>query len=603
MTFIDRRIVRETFWFAVAAALVSAAMYAIRFAIRFAWAGEIINVSRDLAWMAPTSSLVFFLIAAVPVSILAHLVNRPAAGRVSFGAFVGLAVFTTLLPYSQIATLASLALSAGAAVAAARWHAAHPIGAVRLARTVALALLCAFPIAALAIEASVRRATRGAMASLRPSRADAPNVVVIVLDAIRASALSSYGSPRPTTPHIDALATQGVLFETAFSVAPWTLPSHESMFTGEYQFVGGRSSSFLRRPSDDKTIVLPQIFQARGYETAGFVANFHYTGWDSELDRGFARYLDHPRSLEQTMLSSSLGQTLTARRVYADPSLRGIARALSRPDFFTTPKPVNAKKNAATVTSQFLSWIETRQPRPFFAFLNYFDGHQPYQPPPPYDAMYDSLPASRHRYDGALTYMDAEVHRLLEGLRSKGLLDNTLVVITADHGELFGEHGLTGHHSSLYYDVLHVPLILHFPGHVPAGVRVSRPVSLRDLAATILDLAAHADTTRVPGQALSVLWRDSTAATSPIFAAVEKGIRVDSTLPFAKGDLVAMLDQHWHYIRNNGTGREELYRHTDDPAEVTDLIHVASADTVAQRFRREVTRTTNAGRGPTPTKR
>ncbi|MEO6446671.1 MAG: sulfatase [Gemmatimonadaceae bacterium] len=584
----ERGSIGETLLMAVCASLISAAAYGLRFALRFAWAGEIVNVSRDLAWMAPLSSLFFFMLAAIPAGIVACVLPRPVARRVGFGGFAGLALFAILLSYSQIATLASLVLSLGAGVAISRWADGDPRRALRVTRTIAVVLVVAFVATAIAIEGNIRMATRRTLAALPPATAGAPSVLLVVLDAVRASALSTYGAPRPTTPHLDAFAREGVLFERAFSVAPWTLPSHESMLTGEYQFVGGRSSSFLRRPVDDDKTILPNLFRARGLETAGFVANFHYTGWDSELDRGFARYADHPRSIEQTLLSSSFGQTMTARRMYATPTLRGIARALSRPDLYTNPKPVNANKQAAVITDQFLSWIDRREARPFFAFLNYNDAHEPYEPPPPYDTMYDSLPKSRHLYDGAVTYMDAQVGRLLEGLKHKGLLDNTLVLITADHGELFGEHGLTGHHSNLYFDVLHVPLILHFPGRVPPGIRISRPVSLRDLAATILDLAAVADSGRVPGRTLAAHWRDSTVITSPIFAAVERGVRVDSTLPFAKGDMVTMIDDQWHYIRNNGTGREELYRYLVDSDESHDLVKDAAADSVAERLRRTI---------------
>jgi arylsulfatase A-like enzyme len=235
-----------------------------------------------------------------------------------------------------------------------------------------------------------------------------------------------------------------------------------------------------------------------------------------------------------------------------------------------------------------LSWLDHRERRPFFAFLNYCDTHEPYDAAPPFDLKFSPTPTLRDRYDGALASMDHEVQRLLEGLRARGELDRTLVIVTADHGELFGEHQINGHHSSLYFDVLHVPLIMRYPGHVPADHRVSQPVSLRDLAATIVDVTGVGADGDVPGVSLAATWRDSTARGSPLFSAVERGVRADSTLPFAHGDMVSLIDGGWHYIRNNGTHKEQLYRFAQDPEELTDLLD--EADTAATRLRGAVGR-------------
>ena len=593
----DRGRFGETLLVASAFALVSAAWYAGSFGVRFWLLGDIVNVSRDIAWMAPVSSMVFFMVVAIPAGLLAGVLRLDTARRLAFGGFGGMAVLAILIPYSQIAHYAAIVLSLGAGVAASRLAGTQPLPCLRWARASVIGLAALFSLTAASIAVISKLATSRALATLPPAAPGSPNVLLVVLDAARASALSGYGSPRRTTPLLDSLAKEGVLFERAFSVAPWTLPSHESMFTGEYQFVGGRSSSFLKRPIDDGKLVLPELFKARGYETAAFVANFHYTGWDAELDRGFVRYVDYPRSMEQTLRSSSFGQTQTARRMYRRPSIGGIARALSRPDLFVNPKPMNAIKKAGVLTDEFLAWHETREPRPFFVFMNFFDVHEPYEPPPPFDTLFSPLPHDRHMYDGALAYIDHELNRLLQTLARRGALNNTLLIVTSDHGELFGEHGLTGHHSSLYLDVLHVPLILRFPPRVPGNTRVNQSVSLRDLAATILDLTQHPDSARVPGISLAAQWRDTSAARSPLFAAVERGVRVDSTLPFAKGDMLSMLDDQWHYIRNNGTGKEELYRYRDDPAEITNHIAVPAADSIAVRFRRSVKELIAAGPG------
>lgn len=573
---------------AAATALAAAAAYALPFAMRYRLRGEIVNVSRDLAWMAPLSSLAFFALAAVGVLVLVRLAAPPLAHRLLFGFFTGLALFSTLLPYTQIARLASFVLAVGLGVAVGRWAGERPTRALRLYGSVAVTLAIGFVVTAVALEARMRRHERDALRSLPSPVTGFPNVLLVVLDAARASSFSVYGAPRRTSPRLEEVAAEGATFERAYAVAPWTLPSHESMFTGRYQFVEEGAPSFLRRPTDDGGPTLQSLFRARGYQTAGFVANFYYTAWDSGLDRDFARYRDYLRSVEQTIRSSPFGQTLTVERILADPTIRGIAKALSRPDLFISGRPVNEKKPAKTVTDQFLAWIATRTPRPWFAFLNYIDAHEPLVPPAPFSSRFEVQPNQRHLYDGAIAYMDAEVGRLLDTLRARGALDSTLVIITSDHGELFGEHGITGHHSSLYHEVLHVPLVLRLPGTVPAGVRVKGPVSLRDLAATVLDLAGGDAAGRLPGVSLARHWRGSDATTSPVFAAVEQGVRASPTLPFAKGDMVSVLDERWHYIRNNGTQQEQLFDLTADRAELLDRARERGSDTVIARFREAI---------------
>jgi arylsulfatase A-like enzyme len=350
----------------------------------------------------------------------------------------------------------------------------------------------------------------------------------------------------------------------------------------------------------DDRVVLSKLFQQRGYETAGFVANLFYTAWDSEIDRGFAKYFDYPRTLEQTLRSSSLGQMRMIKRFYNEISLANVARFVARPDFYTNPKPSNSLKKAGPQTDQFLRWLDAREPRPFFAFMNYFDAHEPYDPPPPFRRAFTDDPKTRDLYDGGVAYMDREVSRIIDALRTRGLLDRTLVIVTSDHGELFGENGLTGHHSNLYFNVLHVPLIMRFPGHVPAGLRVSSPISLRDLAQTIADLTRLPEGDRIPGVSLARYWSGKQGEGSPLFAAVEKGVRVDSTLPFAKGDMVSIMDEQWHYIRNNGTSREELYRYREDPEEKVDYVKRAETDSVKARLRGRIADIQRSHGAPVP---
>ena len=155
----------------------------------------------------------------------------------------------------------------------------------------------------------------------------------------------------------------------------------------------------------------------------------------------------------------------------------------------------------------------------------------------------------------------------MAALRENGTLNNTVIVVTADQGELCGEHGLYEHTSNLYLPVLHVPLIVRYPSRVPSGCRVTAPVSLRDLAATLTDLSGLTLADPFPGVSLAAHFPDDGAATTtPVFAAVERGIRSDSGLPFTKGAMQSLLDRRWQLIRTVGMDERELYDYRADRA-------------------------------------
>jgi arylsulfatase A-like enzyme len=569
----------------VAAAAIAAAWQVAAVAWRVVAQREIAHVSRDFVWMVSAATLCMWLVLAMPSGVFARLLPRVWALRLATAGFFSLTAISILLPITQLARFAVAIFALGAGFALAGLVVDRPALWLRRSRRLAAVLLALLGTLAAGIAGRDAVVRRQRLASLRTPTPGAPNILLIVLDAARADALSSYGYERPTTPHIDALAREGVLFETAIATAPWTLPSHVTLLSGRYQFADGSGSAFLRLPMEDDFPVIAEAFGAMGYESAGFVANFFFTGWDTQLDRGFIRYRDHPRTFEQTLRSSTFGQTAMARGLYGNRSPDSIRRVIARSDFTVPPQAHHAAKNAAQVTDEFLQWMETRAPRPFFAFLNYYDAHKPYQSPPPFNTRFSGKPGDRDRYDGALAFADAEVGRLLRALKERNALDSTLVIVTSDHGELFGEHGFYEHTSNLYYSLLRVPLILRWPGHVPAGRRIATAVSIRDVSATIAGLLGSPELAGFPGTSLSAHWSDSGARGSPVFAAVEKGVRSDTALPFTKGDMVTLFDDEWHYIRNNGLKKEELYRFREDPEELVNLVDRPEADSVVRRFR------------------
>jgi hypothetical protein len=307
---------------------------------------------------------------------------------------------------------------------------------------------------------------------VRPrSRADVPNVLLIVLDTTRVDRLSAYGYERPTTPALERIAAEGLVFQRAYAASPWTLPSHASMFTGEYAAV--HNATWEHQFLDDRLPTMAEHLAEMGLRTAAF-SRQPWLSDETGLMRGFEDFHDlYWRSTTALVATWRMGvDKIKARRGLED-------------------------KGAALVTDRFRAWINRHGDRPFFAFINYVEPHAYYQPPAPFreqflaeerkdtpwgdsrnvavqrfnsgDLVYsaDDLAAFSDLYDGAVAYQDSRMGEALDHLRETGLLDKTLVIITADHGENLGDHDLLGHEFCVYNTLLHVPLIVRLPGLDP----------------------------------------------------------------------------------------------------------------------------------------
>lgn len=357
------------------------------------------------------------------------------------------------------------------------------------------------------------------------------------------------------------------MFEHAYVTAPWTLPSHAGMFTG--QFPSALSTDW-QEPFDGRHPTIAQAFRDRGYRTGGFAANHLYTSWESGLTRGFDHYEDYLRTPKQVLLSTSLTQTSLFWGLLQGGSLRARLRALGGMDLRTLTMWMSDRKLATVTVDQFLRWQDSLGDAPFFAFVNLYDAHLPYDPPAPFDTMFNQGRSELDRYDGAIAYADRALGVLFEELARRGVLDRTIVVVSSDHGEGFGQHGLSGHGKSLYRTELHVPLMIRYPGRVPSGTRVTAAVSLRDLPATLLDLAApDEDAATFPGVSLAKLWRLEATSGSPVVSEVSAGINTAPDEPVSRGAMASLFDATGHYIRN-GDGVEELYAYRADPDEIDD---------------------------------
>ena len=268
------------------------------------------------------------------------------------------------------------------------------------------------------------------------------NLLLITIDTLRADRVGVYGHKPAETPHLDRLARDGVLVERAMTPVPLTLPAHASIMTGTYPLEHGvRNNGNYFLPEGIPT--LAGILKERGYVTAAFVAAFVL---DARF--GLARGFDH----------------------YSDR----VNEAL--------PGSWYAERNADEVLEDFKPWFARHGTDKFFAWIHFWDPHMEYDPPEPYRSRFADP------YDGEVAYVDAAVGKILDLLKTAGIEDRTLVVVTSDHGEAFGEHGELGHSIFCYEENIRIPLILNLPGHLPPGKRTEGPASLVDVKPTVLEL-------------------------------------------------------------------------------------------------------------------
>jgi len=388
-----------------------------------------------------------------------------------------------------------------------------------------------------------------ATVGVRPPR----NVLLITIDTLRADHLSCYGYTGIQTPTIDALAKEGVRFEWAFTPVPITLPSHASIMTGMYPASHGVvNNGEYRLDSSIKT--LAQILRQHGLATSAFVGAFVLSR-QFGLDRGFEWYNDTLR-----------------------PTQEGTHEAFS----------LYNERKGETVTEASIQWLKKENPDRFFLWVHYFDPHFPYDPPQAFKSAY-----SDHPYDGEIAYTDHCVGLLLKELADRRVLEDTLVVLVADHGESLGEHWETTHGIFLYDATVRVPLILHYPGlhysgRLPQGSVFSQPVMTLDILPTVLDLLKISHPAGLQGK--SLLTDPAAPANSanpantahsdddsyPLQAspsqASDDGIFLETRFPefnFGWSRLEGVRTRRWKYIH---APRPELYDLSSDPHELHNVL-------------------------------
>ncbi|MBI5182946.1 MAG: sulfatase [Nitrospinae bacterium] len=419
---------------------------------------------------------------------------------------------------------------------------------------------------------------------------DKPNIVMIIMDSTRFDHLSCYGYRKKTTPNLDIIAEEGVLYKNAISTSPWTLPSHTSIFTGLYllQHKTGHNNPFL----NPKFSTIAEVLSVNGYTTLGF-SNNPYIGHATGLNRGFEVFEDiAPRS-----------------------KYRSYVNGINRKEIGTSSKIDDSDAHFVNITIKGYLDNLCNSPKPFFLFVNYIEPHIPYHPPLSFIKRFidgnseiekvigfdqglfikymvgglrldnKDIDAFQGLYDSEIAYLDYKLREIFEYLLLKNILDDTILIITSDHGENIGDHQLFDHQYCLYDTLLHVPLIIRYPRLFPPGLKIVEQVQSIDIFPTLLEILDVTPNLEYMGKPFgkSLLphrIKDDPNPREFTFAEYERPInpirRLNDRYP--KFDM-SIYDYSLKMIRSNtfkyikrSDGKDELYNLIQDPKELNNII-------------------------------
>ena len=351
------------------------------------------------------------------------------------------------------------------------------------------------------------------------------NILFFTLDTTRADHLGCYGYPEIETPNIDRLAGTGFLFRHVTSQAPLTLPSHSSIFTGTYPFSNGvrDNGGFYLEPAE---ITLAEAVRSGGWTTSAFIGAYVLDSrWG--INQGFDYYFDH----------FDFGK-------------------------YKTISLVTVRRRGDEVIQAFFDWFEKHRQEKFFSWIHLYDPHAPYDPPEPYKTRYGSRPWGL--YDGEIAYVDSLIGRVVEKLASAGILDKTLIVIAADHGESLGEHHENGHGFFVYDATQSVPLIVRFPMPLVQGRIVEPQVENVDIMPSLLELLGLPIPKGVQGRSFLPL----IAGRSPDPGRLGYSETFYPRFHYGWSELKSLRSAAYKFIK---APRPELYDLVSDPHELSNI--------------------------------
>lgn len=385
------------------------------------------------------------------------------------------------------------------------------------------------------------------------------SVIILMLDTIRADHLSCYGYERNVSPAIDGLASKGILFERHYSSSSWTVPAHFSLMTGITS--GAVRQEFSISP---KSVTLAERIRLLGYRTACISAN-PLLSKGINFDQGFD-ILDCDVNIINRINNLRLFDLLSHLKI-------------RRPIHTNAIKTFNS---AELVTDYALEWIEKTGKEPYFLFINYMDAHDPYLPPTEYKGLFekgyngkftgdicgdlseaefirDVVPKMNKddwkyvisQYDGAIKYIDDQIGRIIQHLEKKKILDNTILIIMSDHGELFGEYGLATHHLTLSDEETHVPLIIHYPRVIKQPQRVKSLARIIDIYPTVRELIGFKLTDKIFIEGIPLLDKDGNPTAGAAFAPLtlyENTYKASVLGPAFKRNLFCYRTYEWKYL-------------------------------------------------------
>jgi len=417
-----------------------------------------------------------------------------------------------------------------------------------------------------------------------------PNIILIVMDATRSDHLSCYGYERNTTPSIDKIAEEGVLFKNVISPSTWTVPSHASIFTGLFPFEHGAGHVSPYLP--EKIETLTEILKKEGYQTLAYSNNpwMRFIGLSRKFDDFQEGWREHKG------------------RYFYEVVYNELTKLVKRND----PTWLIKDKGAAETTQYVSRWIRNHIKSPFFVFINYMEPHLPHSPSP-YNSIYipeniapedikkvlrsaigmgkggafllkrkrsqEELSLINALYDGEIHYLDKRIGALYEHLKKLNVLDDTLLIITSDHGENLGDHGILGHAFGLFNSLLNVPLIIRHPTYFTPGLIIENNVQTTDIFYTVLDVVGLNHNPSHLGLGKSLIRRIKEqdyvemmiAEHDKPTDALDKAEKLGIDANHINKDQRAIIFRGYKYIQTS-LGEEELYDLKIDPDESHNLI-------------------------------